>query len=189
MHVLSLIGDLLDNGLIREQEAIDSIKFVMETLENVLAYSDLLEARKDLFGKARFVKLFLAGRSGDLTTPPFTSTPIVPATIFDCSSIDESATPVPLVYPKAIRIATVPIIGTAVWPCIRAATTEPKESPESAKSTNPGSSIEVSPPNNTLSLTRETTACSNTSPQTGWKAFSKKCAGSDDANAETCSSN
>jgi hypothetical protein len=194
VEVLSLIGDLLDNGLIKDQDAVEGIKFVMESLENVSAFSDLLEARKDLFGKARFVKLFLAGRvttscDPPVTTPPFTSTPIVPATVFDCSSVDERVSPVPLVYPKAIRIATVPILGTAVWPYIRAATTEPKESPESAKSTNPGSSIEVSPPNNTLSLTRETTACSNTSPQTGWKPFGKKCPVDHDSDVVTCSSN
>jgi hypothetical protein len=201
VQVLTLIGDLLDSGLIKDQEAMLCIGYIVQSPDNVLVMSDLLEARKDVLGKARFVKLFLASRNnvcgGDNISnhqgpsPQCASTPIVPATIFDChSSLDDNAvSPVPLVYPKAIRIATMPLIGAAVWPCVRGNSTEPKESPESAKSTNPGSSIEISPPNNTLSLTRETTACSNTSPPKAWSEFVHKCGAREDIHAESNSTN
>lgn len=193
VEVLSLIGDLLDNGWINDQDGIRCIKFAIESDENVRVLSDLMEARKELSAKAKFIKLFLAGRpplhNPADTTPPTASTPIVPATIFDCSSTDESTSPVPLIYPKAVRIATVPILGTAMWPCIRGSMCEPKESPESAKSTNPGSSIDASPPINTLSLTRETTACSHVSPPKTWSAFEQKCAMNSEGDGDGCPSN
>lgn len=192
VDVLSLIGDLLDAGLIGDNDASECIQFVVRTAENVSIMSDLLNARESFSGKARFLKLFVAGQTRaewrGLTTPipvipgPTAVTPIVPTTILDWSSSNNSvSTPsgslacensaTPLIFPKAIRLP----VSAAVLPCIRETNALPKDSPDSMKSTQAGSSIEVSPPN-ALSLTRETTGCSQSTspPKDAVGAFSVK---------------
>jgi hypothetical protein len=165
IQVLEKIGELLDNEYIEEYYGKYLIKFIFLNNYNLFIIHDILNSRRDDIGKSQFLKFFVDGKSSECPTPP-PSVPLVPV-VFDwsdtASPIDpttsgfpnDSPVGVPLLIPRAIRLN-----GGA--PEI------PKDSLDSMRSTNPCSSIDVSPPN-ILSLTRETTGTSLTSPPKEWK--------------------
>jgi hypothetical protein len=162
--VLSQIGELYDSGLIDEYSTKFLIRFVFNNNNNLSIISDILLSRNDNVGRAQFLKFFIEPQ---VMSPPSSSIPIVPPVGFNWSDTASPIDPVvaigrtnssaigpTLIIPRAIRLSGPPEI--------------PKDSPDSMKSTNPGSSIDVSPPN-VLSLTRDTTGTSQPSPPKEWK--------------------
>ena len=111
VEVLQAIGELLDAGLLTSEEAGECIQFVMRSGVNVDAVSDLLKSRRNGVGQAQFLKLFFNNNNFDW--------------------IDNKASP-PMRFPTAVR-PMVPFI-------FEEEDRYPKESPESGKSTNVGSS-------------------------------------------------
>ena len=192
IQVFRLLGDLLDNGLLSEPETGILIDLILRGGE-LNGISDLLDARKTVFGKAQFLKIFLSSSlihhkpspAGGFTTPvphhdwQLSSTgglynlpPQTPFVEFPSSMI-RSASP-PLRFPAAQRPpAPMKLSSIRENLLVRTASLEdPKLSPESLKSTNAGSSVDetasATPPAGTLTLesTQTMTNISRASPET-----------------------
>lgn len=170
IQVFRLLGDLLDNGLLSEPETGILIDLILRGGE-LNGISDLLDARKTFLGKAQFLKIFLNVTSsssslihhkpspaGGFTTPvphhdwQLSSTgglynlpPQTPFVEFPSSMI-RSASP-PLRFPAAQRPPPMKLSSIRENLLVRTASLEedPKQSPESLKSTNAGSSVDETP--------------------------------------------
>ena len=190
VHVLAVLGELLDLHLLSQEDTADLIEIAMRGDAEVSAIADLLEARPAMAGKAQFLKLFLAPKRvlTGYATPiptyqewqvsgiyhPPAQTPLVSTTSFVDfpSPILRSASP-PLRQPAVVRPVPVKLCCINEDHLVRAesgdSNGEPKFSPESFKSTNAGgSSIDastVSPPNGPP--TRENTQESRSPDQQG----------------------
>ncbi len=151
VRIFSVVGDLLDAGLLTEPEVASLMEIALRGEREVMQIADLIDSRSTSNGKAQFLKLLIS-----ITTSSGYSTPTpsnYPACFFPHatplvefpSPLLRSASP-PLRFPTAMRPHSVCQRLNCIQEDLnrgQSVEVDPKLSP----STNVGSSMETSPQN------------------------------------------
>ena len=149
VQLLTTIGELMDDNLLSEAEVGSLFELAFRGDKEAGHLADLLEARPSLTGKAQFLRIFLSisGMYPSGFTTPAPTSYMHPTPFVDLPSpMVRSASP-PMRFPMAVRPAGCQKLVCIQEDLVRGQSTEeedPKLSPESYKSTNVGSSVDVS---------------------------------------------
>jgi hypothetical protein len=147
VRVFSVVGELLDSGLVTEAEAAAMLEIALRGEREVMQMADLIDSRSTRNGKAQFLKLLISISKtphAGFTTPSPAACFFPHATPFVefPSPLMRSASP-PLRFPTALRPHST---GMSQKPLDLARAQSEEVDPKLSPSTNVGSSMETSPP-------------------------------------------